>query len=114
MAYRFTVFVNNNLDVEVEFFDKNSGTPFYFPPKGRNNCCQLELGSETATIQINPNGGTGEAHVIPLLQTVGGISNVKGGNGKPWQVSIKNSFKDSTTNITVGSKYPRLKNTAHA
>lgn len=110
MPYRFTFFIANNLDVGVEFFDEESGIPFYFHPNERKQFCQLELGSEAVNIRIIPEGEIEETRRIPLLQTIGGISSVTGGNGEPWVVRIKNSFKESTTSITVGSNYPLLEN----
>lgn len=114
MPYRFTFLIVNNLDVGVEFFDEESGVPFYFPANERKHTCQFELGSDAVSIQLTPDGGTEKALQIPLLQTIGGISSVMGGNGGPWVVRIKNSFKESTTNITVGSNYPLLENRAAA
>jgi hypothetical protein len=114
MAYRFNFCIANNLDVGVEFLNEESGIPFYFPPEERKNFCQFELESEAVNIHINPEGGTGESGYIPLLQTTGGISSVKGGNGHPWIVRIRNSFPESTTSITVGSKYPMHHKKTHA
>ena len=114
MPYRFTFLIVNNLDVGVEFFDEESGVPFYFPANEQEYTCQFELGSDAVSIQLTPDGGTEKALQIPLLQTIGGISSVMGGNGGPWVVRIKNSFKESTTNITVGSNYPLLENRAAA
>lgn len=114
MPYRFTLFVANNLDVGVEFFDEESGIPFYFPAKKRKQICQFELGSSAVSIHITPEGETENARQIPLLQTIGGISSVMGGNGGPWVVRIKNSFKESTTSISVGSNYPLLERRAAA